>query len=247
MGRQRADTILVQQQLVESSERARAEIMAGKVRVGGQLVAHPSSLLDPESELKIDSSRRYVSRGGYKLEGVLEALDFQVGNLVALDVGSSTGGFTDCLLQQGVAIVYAIDVGYGQLAYRLRNDSRVVSMERTNICKLSGLPQVPDIATIDVSFTSLKVVIPVVKSLLRVDAPIIALLKPQFEARRNEVESGGVIRSPQLHATVIGRFAAWAVEHGYRLRGPIASSVPGSDGNLEFFMLLRPSNCQGVG
>ena len=158
---------------------------------------------------------------------------------MALDVGASTGGFTDCLLQRGAVRVYAVDVGYGQLDQRLRADARVVSMERTNIRELASLPERPDIATVDASFISLTKVLPAVVALMRPVADIVALVKPQFEAARGEVDRRGVVRDELVHASVIGRVAAWCVEHGLRVRGVATSPLLGPAGNKEFFLRLQ--------
>jgi 23S rRNA (cytidine1920-2'-O)/16S rRNA (cytidine1409-2'-O)-methyltransferase len=156
-----------------------------------------------------------------------------------MDVGASTGGFTDCLLQRGAARVYAVDVGYGQLDARLRGDPRIVVMERTNIRDLTSLPERPDMATIDASFISLTKVLPAVVALVRPRADIVALVKPQFEAERHEVKRGGVVRDPLVHAAVIGRVAWWCVNHRLRVRGVAASPLLGPAGNREFFLWLR--------
>ena len=244
MGKRRADALLVEQGLVGSREKARVVIMAGSVMSANQLVSKPESLVDESVELRILVANRYVGRGGNKLEDALHSFSLSVDGLVALDVGASTGGFTDCLLQHGAAKVYAVDVGYGQLAYKLRQEPRVVSMERTNIRHLSSLPEAPDIATIDVSFISLETVLPTIVSLLKPGAPVIALMKPQFQARKQEVEKGGVVRDPILHATIVGRFTNWAVKNNYSLRGPTTSCLRGPAGNLEFFFLLYAQNAR---
>ncbi|MEX0785599.1 MAG: TlyA family RNA methyltransferase, partial [Dehalococcoidia bacterium] len=184
--------------------------------------------------------------GGEKLEHALTTFDIDVRGLVALDAGASTGGFTDCLLQRGAKRVYAVDVGYGQLDYRLRNDDRVVVLERANVRELTELPlphglaaEAPDIATIDVSFIGLEKVVPSVVRLLKPGARIVALVKPQFQARRNEVKKGGVVKDPQVHAKVLGRVVAWGAGEGLRFGGLTASPLLGPAGNKEFFVLWR--------
>ncbi|HKZ50397.1 MAG TPA: TlyA family RNA methyltransferase, partial [Dehalococcoidia bacterium] len=219
---------------------AQAAILAGSVLVGERPVAKPGTLVDEAAQLRLLASPRYVSRGGEKLEHALRVFGLDVRGLVAADIGASTGGFTDCLLQHGVARVYAVDVGYGQLHYRLRQDPRVVVLERVNVRYLRELPEKVDIATVDVSFISLEKVLPVVAKLLSPAGRIVALFKPQFQARRQEVERGGVIHDPLLLATLIGRFAAWAAGQGYRLLGLTRSPLLGPAGNQEFFFLLRP-------
>lgn len=216
-------------------------ILAGDVSVGGRTVTRPATPVTEDAEVVVAAPPRFVSRGGEKLDHALEAFGLDVRGAVALDVGASTGGFTDCLLQRGAAHVYAVDVGYGQLDYRLRADPRITVVERTNIRYLEALPGGvrADLATIDVSFISLTKVLEPVARLLRPGSPVVALVKPQFEARREEVRRGGVVRDPQVHAAVLGRVAAWAVERGFRVRGLTASPVLGPAGNREFFLLFR--------
>ena len=240
MAKRRADALLVERGLVESREKAQAAILAGSVLVGQRPVAKPGALLDEAAELRLLASSRYVSRGGEKLEHALSVFGLEVRGLVAADIGASTGGFTDCLLQHRAARVYAVDVGYGQLHYRLRQDPRVVVLERVNVRHLQRLPERVDIATVDVSFISLEKVLPAVARLLSPVGRIVALFKPQFQAQRQEVGRGGVIRDPLLLATLIGRFVAWAVDQGYRLLGLTRSPLLGPAGNQEFFFLLRP-------
>lgn len=216
-------------------------ILAGDVSVGGRPVTRPATPVTEDAEVVVAAPPRFVSRGGEKLDHALEAFGLDVRRVIALDVGASTGGFTDCLLQRGAAHVYAVDVGYGQLDYRLRADPRVTVVERTNIRYLEALPGGvrADLATVDVSFISLTKVLEPVARLLRPGSPVVALVKPQFEARREEVRRGGVVRDPQVHAAVLGRVAAWAVERGFRVRGLTASPVLGPAGNREFFLLVR--------
>jgi 23S rRNA (cytidine1920-2'-O)/16S rRNA (cytidine1409-2'-O)-methyltransferase len=201
-------------------------------------VVKPSALIREDAELSVAQRQRYVGRGGLKLEGALERFQLEVTGRVVADIGASTGGFTDCLLQSGAAKVYAVDVGYGQLDYKLRQDPRVVVMERVNARYAVELPERVDLATIDVSFISLEKVLPTVAALVRGGGHILAMVKPQFEAGREQVGRGGVVRDPLVHASVLGRFILWAVDHGLRLEGVCASPVVGSDGNREFFVLL---------
>jgi 23S rRNA (cytidine1920-2'-O)/16S rRNA (cytidine1409-2'-O)-methyltransferase len=196
-------------------------------------------MVSPEQAVEVEQPARFVSRGGDKLEHALGAFDIDVAGRVALDVGASTGGFTDALLQRGAARVYAVDVGYGQLDARLRDDPRVVVMERTNIRELASLPEQPSLATIDASFISLTKVLPHVIALVTPGARIVALVKPQFEAKRSEVSRSGVVRDPLVHASVIGRVAWWCVNNGLRVRGVTASPLLGPAGNREFFLLLE--------
>jgi 23S rRNA (cytidine1920-2'-O)/16S rRNA (cytidine1409-2'-O)-methyltransferase len=256
MGKRRLDALLVDRGLAESPEKARALVMAGQVTVDERPAPKAGVLVADDAALAVDLGPRYVSRGGEKLEHALAAFGLDVGGLVAADIGASTGGFTDCLLQHGAARVYAIDVGRGQLDYKLRGDPRVVSLESVNARELEVLPEPLDVATIDVSFISLRLVLPAVARLLvtaprprvslKADPPkdavgtIIALFKPQFEAAKSEVPRGGVIRDPQLHSMLIGRFAAWCVANGFGIRDLVASPILGTEGNREFLFWLEP-------
>lgn len=237
--KQRLDLAMVERGFVASRERARALILAADVRVGGETETRASAMVASDVVIDVEKSARFVSRGGEKLDHALTAFGIHVAGCVALDVGASTGGFTDCMLQRGATRVYAIDVGYGQLDQRLRNDERVVVMERTNIRELESLRERPDLATVDTSFISLTLVLPTVIHLVRAGGDIVALVKPQFEAGRGEVSRNGVVRDPLMHATVIGRVAWWAVNHGLRARGVSMSPLLGPAGNREFFLWLR--------
>ncbi len=226
---------------MESRAKAQALIMAGEVIVAGRTMIKPGTPVNEEAAITILESPPFVSRGGIKLEYALGQLQLDVSGRVVADIGASTGGFTDCLLQREASRVYAVDVGYGQLDYRLRQDSRVVVMERLNARYPIPLPEKIDLATIDLSFISVKKVIPSVAKLLKDKGYLLVLIKPQFEAKRGEVGKGGVIKEPLLHATVLGRFIAWMVEYGFRLKGLVASPILGSSGNKEFFVLLKLS------
>ncbi len=217
--------------------------MAGEVLLEGPLAGKRPVAAMPmraDAVVSLRPRRRYVSRGGDKLAGALDAFGIDPTGVTAVDVGASTGGFTDCLLQRGAATVYAVDVGYGQLDTRLRADPRVVSMERVNAREGFSLPSAAGLAVVDVSFISLRLVLPAVFDALGPEGPVVALLKPQFEARRDEVGKGGVVRDPQLHARIVGRFVAWAVSYGVRVRDVVRSSLEGDAGNREFFLLLEP-------
>ncbi|MEO8457440.1 MAG: TlyA family RNA methyltransferase [Chloroflexota bacterium] len=239
MAKRRLDALLVDRGLAESPEKARALVMAGQVTVDERPAPKPGSLVAEDVSLAVDLGPRYVSRGGEKLEHALASFGIDVNGLVAGDIGASTGGFTDCLLQHGAARVYAVDVGRAQLDYKLRGDPRVVSMESVNARDLASLPEAIDIAVIDVSFISLRAVLPTVGRLLKPGAPIVALFKPQFEATKEEVPRGGVIRDAQLHSTLIGRFASWLVTNGFSVRDLVASPILGAEGNREFLFLLK--------
>jgi len=196
-------------------------------------------LVAKEAAITIVEPPPFVSRGGLKLDYALDRFQLDVSSKVVADVGASTGGFTDCLLKRGASRVSAIDVGRGQLDYRLRRDSRVVVMERVNARYPITLPEKVDLVTIDVSFISVEKVIPSVAQLLKDDGYLIVLIKPQFEARRSEVGKGGVIKQPVVQARVLGRFIAWMIEQGFRLGGMVASPVLGASGNQEFLMLVK--------
>jgi 23S rRNA (cytidine1920-2'-O)/16S rRNA (cytidine1409-2'-O)-methyltransferase len=238
MPKKRLDNLLVIRELAENQARAQALIMAGEVTVSGKNVTKPGTLVDEGAELKLAQKLLYVSRGGIKLAHALDEFKLDVTSLTAIDVGASTGGFTDCLLQRGAKRVYAIDVGYGQLDYKLRQDPRVIAMERVNAHHPFSLPEEVNMATIDVSFISVTQVIPNVVGHLLPPGYIIVLFKPQFESRRGEVGKGGVINDPRIHALVLGRFIAWVTEQNLRLHGLVASPILGAEGNREFLILL---------
>jgi 23S rRNA (cytidine1920-2'-O)/16S rRNA (cytidine1409-2'-O)-methyltransferase len=212
--------------------------MAAQVVVDGRVVDKPGTRVPVRCELAVKDQPRYVSRGGYKLEAALDAFRIDVQEVVAADIGASTGGFTDCLLQRAASRVYAVDVGYGQLAWRLRRDQRVVVMERVNARYLTNLPEPIGLATVDVSFISLKLVLPAVRPLLAPAAHVVALIKPQFEAGKNLVGKGGVIRDPAVHRAVLRDVLGWALENGFALHGVIASPLRGPAGNIEFLCHL---------
>jgi 23S rRNA (cytidine1920-2'-O)/16S rRNA (cytidine1409-2'-O)-methyltransferase len=238
MGKERLDVLLHRRGLVESRELARRLIMAGEVKVDGQMVDKPGKRVAVDAVVELQEPPRYVSRGGQKLEAALHAFSVDVVSLVAADIGASTGGFTDCLLQHGAAKVYAIDVGYGQLAWSLRQDHRVTVLERVNARHLSALPEPVHLATVDVSFISLKLVLPAIVALLVDQGQIISLIKPQFEAGRNQVGRGGVVRDRAVHRQVLIEILRWATEQGLTVCGLIPSPLRGPAGNVEFLALL---------
>lgn len=235
----RIDLLLVARGLAPTREKARALLMAGEVRVGDRAVTKPGVLVAPDAPVTLKERLPYVGRGGVKLAHALGAFHIDARRAVALDVGASTGGFTDCLLQHGAARVYAVDVGHGQVDFRLRTDPRVVVMEGVNARYPFPLPERVAIATVDVSFISLTKVLPSVAEHVVPGGLIIALLKPQFEGERGEVGRGGVIRDPKVHARILGRFIVWVVGRGWRLRGLVSSPLLGDAGNREFFFLLQ--------
>lgn len=235
----RLDVLLVERGLVESRERARALILAGQVQVNGQTITRPGHLVPASAEVTVAQPSPYVSRGGYKLAHALDYFGLDVSGRTIVDVGAATGGFTDVLLQRGSRKVYAVDVGYGQLAWKLRQDPRVVVMERVNVRYLTSLPEPIDAAVIDVSFISLTLVLEPVMRLVKPDGWILALVKPQFEAGREQVGKGGVVRSPEVHRQVLEKVLSWVVSHGLRIGGCTPSPILGPAGNREFFVLLR--------
>ncbi len=236
--RKRADLLLVGRGLAETREQAHTLIMEGLVFGPAGRVAKPSSLLSDATPLEVRGRLPFVGRGGQKLAHALQAFNLPVQDSVALDVGASTGGFTDCLLQRGARRVYAVDVGHGQLDYRLREDPRVSVMERLNARYAFSLPEPVDLVTIDVSFISSELVIPSAMEHLKPGLPMVVLIKPQFQARREEVGRRGVIKDPQVHARVLSRSISWVVNRGLRLRGLCPSPILGDAGNREFFLLL---------
>ena len=240
----RVDLLLVERGLCASRAEAQRMLLAGKVLAAGQRVDKPGTLVSAEAPLSVAGPEHpFVSRGGVKLEHALLTFCVDPRGRVCLDVGASTGGFTDCLLQAGARLVIAVDVGYGQLHARLRQDTRVHVLERTNIRHLeaSRLPAVPDLATIDASFISLALVLPPVRRLLAEPFDLIALVKPQFEVSKGQVGKRGVVRAPALHRTVLERVAASAVDLGCGVAGLTLSPLRGPMGNREFLVHLRPS------
>ncbi len=239
--KQRLDLLLVERALAETREQARRLIMAGEVLVDDQVVDKPGRTVRADAALRVRRPLPYVSRGGQKLAAGLAAFAAPVQGVVAVDVGASTGGFTDCLLQHGVAQVFAVDVGYGQLAWKLRNDPHVVPLERTNIRHLERLPDAAQaaLAVIDASFISLALVLPATLRLLTADAHIIALIKPQFEAGQDDVGKGGVVRDAHVHRRVLEETIALAATLGLTVAGLIASPLLGPAGNVEFLIWLR--------
>jgi 23S rRNA (cytidine1920-2'-O)/16S rRNA (cytidine1409-2'-O)-methyltransferase len=235
----RLDRLLVERSLAESRERAQAMIFAGQILINGQKIDKAGTLVPADADIRLlGETLRYVSRGGLKLEHALKEFSVPVAGKTALDIGASTGGFTDCLLQQGCLKVYAIDVGYGQLAWKLRQDPRVVVIERVNIRALepSLIPEQAGLAVIDVSFISLEKVIPPVLKLLRPASEIVALIKPQFEVGREFVGKGGIVRDEAARAAAVDRIAEFMRGLGLEVKDIIPSPITGQDGNVEFLM-----------
>jgi 23S rRNA (cytidine1920-2'-O)/16S rRNA (cytidine1409-2'-O)-methyltransferase len=242
IAKERVDKLLVDRGLADSRERAQRLVMAGLVFSGDAAVDKPGSRLPLDAPLEVRGEPHpFVSRGGAKLDGALTAFAIDVTDQVALDVGASTGGFTDCLLQRGARCVYAVDVGYGQLAWKLRNDPRVVSRERTNVRTLAraDFPEPIDLVVIDASFISLRLILPVARDVLDAGRRVVALVKPQFEVGKGRVGKGGVVRDAALHAEVLDDMQTTARALGFTVDGVVESPLLGPAGNREFFLALR--------
>jgi 23S rRNA (cytidine1920-2'-O)/16S rRNA (cytidine1409-2'-O)-methyltransferase len=236
--KKRIDVLLFERGLAPSREMARRFVMAGEVRANGQMVDKPGSQIDESAELTVKAAPQYASRGGDKLAGAFADFSLDVTGKICADVGASTGGFTDCLLQNGASKVYAIDVGYGQIALKLRNDPRVILMERTNARHVESLPEVIHFASIDASFISLRLLLPVVKKWLATDGEVVALVKPQFEAGKQDVGKKGVVKDPDVHRSVLIEVLNAALEIGFSVRGLTRSPLTGPKGNVEFLAWL---------
>ena len=234
--KQRLDVALTERGLAETRARARALILAGDVEVNGHSETKAGAPVDESAVIALRATMPYASRGGLKLAHAVDRFQISVAGRICLDVGASTGGFTDVLLQRGAARVYAVDVGYGQLDWRLRCDVRVVVVERTNIRYLESLPEQPDLAVVDVSFISLRLVLPVVFRRSTAAADCVALVKPQFEAGRGQVGKGGVVRDQAVHRQVLETVIAAATDMGWQARGLVRSPITGPAGNVEFLL-----------
>jgi 23S rRNA (cytidine1920-2'-O)/16S rRNA (cytidine1409-2'-O)-methyltransferase len=245
--RERLDVLLVERDLAESRAQAQRLVRAGLVRIADQIFDKPGTRVPIDAPIVVQARPRFVSRGGQKLEAALMRFELDVAGMVVADVGASTGGFTDCLLQSGASRVYAIDVGYGQLDWRLRGDERVIVMERTNARYLESLPEPVDMVTVDASFISLGLILPASVRWLLPDGQILALIKPQFEAGRHQVGKGGVVRDPQVHQAVLERVVRVAAELELGLCGLMASPLRGPAGNVEFLAWWRLGSGSGSG
>ena len=236
MNKSRLDVLLFERGLAESRERAKAIIMSGSVFIAGSRAEKPGMQVDADAQIEVRGAQDYVSRGGQKLEKALKHFSVSPEGKVCIDCGASTGGFTDCLLKNGAILVYAVDVGYGQLAWSVRSDSRVVTMERTNIRHVTAdmFEIKPELAVIDVSFISLALVLPVVRELLQDYGEVVCLIKPQFEAGRGQVGKKGVVRDPETHRSVLDAFLSNALRAGFVPRGLTHSPVKGPEGNIEY-------------
>jgi 23S rRNA (cytidine1920-2'-O)/16S rRNA (cytidine1409-2'-O)-methyltransferase len=237
----RLDQLLVGKGLFPSREQARRAIMAGDVTIGTRIAAKPSELLDEQAAITLKTTRKYVGRGALKLEAALEHFNIDVRGKTALDIGASTGGFTDCILQRGAEKVYAVDVGHGQLDWKLRNDPRVIVLEKINARFLSRehVPERVDVCVIDVSFISLTLILPNAFDLITSTGVILALIKPQFELQRSEVGKGGIVRDQDLHQKAQDKIVSFVTELGHVVTGIVPSAVKGTDGNQEFFACMR--------
>jgi 23S rRNA (cytidine1920-2'-O)/16S rRNA (cytidine1409-2'-O)-methyltransferase len=238
--KRRLDLLLHERGLAPTRSKAQAYIMAGEVLVNGTIVDKAGTKIAEDAEITVKERPLYVSRGGEKLAGALADFKFDVSGLICADVGASTGGFTDCLLQNSAARIYAIDVGYGQLAHKLRVDERVIVIERSNARYLEALDEPVQLVVIDASFISLKLLLPAVKKWLTAEANIIALIKPQFEAGKKEVSKGGVVKESRIHKRVIRNIAKFAETLDFRVAGLIMSPIKGlKEGNTEFLIWLH--------
>lgn len=236
------DVLLVDLGLAESREKAKAVIMAGQVYVDHQKADKPGTVYPGSAQVEVRGpALPYVSRGGLKLEKAMRCFGLQLQGKISMDIGASTGGFTDCMLQNGAVKVYSVDVGYGQLAWKLRTDPRVVNMERTNIRYVTReqVPDLIDFVSVDVSFISLKLVLPVARELMADNAEAVCLIKPQFEAGRENVGKKGVVREPKIHAQVIRSIVEFVGENGFSILGLSFSPVKGPEGNIEYLLYLK--------
>ena len=237
--KERLDKVLVERGLVATRAKARGLIMAGEVMVDGEQVDKAGTAVSPTADIQLKSPMPYVGRGGYKLAGALQEFGLDVSGRICADVGACTGGFTDVLLQNGAAKVYAIDVGYGQLDWKLRQHERVVVMERTNARTVESLPELVNFVAIDVSFISLKLILPAVRNWLTAEADVVALIKPQFEAGPEQVGKGGIVRQPAVRRQVLRDLLSWAEVHQWQPLEVIRSPIEGADGNVEYFVWLQ--------
>lgn len=243
--KKRLDVVVYEMGHTDSREKARALIMAGSVYVNGQKELKAGAQIKPTDAIEVRGSKMpYVSRGGYKLEKAMQVFPLELTEKVCMDIGASTGGFTDCMLQNGATKVYSIDVGYGQLAWKLRSDSRVVNMERTNFRNVTEkeIPDPIDFASVDVSFISLKIILPVMRERLKNGGQAVCLIKPQFEAGREKVGKKGVVRELSTHIEVLDRITSFAFENGFSLLGLDFSPIKGPEGNIEYLMFIEKSD-----
>ena len=240
--KKRLDLVVFEEGHTDSREKAKALIMAGQVYVNGQKETKAGTQIKPEDKIEVRGSKMpYVSRGGFKLEKAMQSWGLTLEGKTCMDIGASTGGFTDCMLQNGAVKVYAIDVGYGQLAWKLRSDDRVVNLERTNFRYVTEeqIPELIDFASVDVSFISLKIILPVLHERLREGGQAVCLIKPQFEAGKEKVGKKGVVRDVNVHTEVVETITSFALEHGFTLLGLTFSPIKGPEGNIEYLMYIE--------
>lgn len=244
MAKERIDVLVCSKGLIEGREKAKALIMEGKVYVGGVKITKPGEQVPEDAEIEVRAPKlKFVSRGGLKLEKAMKTFgEIDLRGAVCMDIGASTGGFTDCMLQSGAKKVYAVDVGYGQLAWKLREDERVVNLERHNARYLSSedVPEKVDFISVDVSFISLKLILPTVRAFLKPEGKAVCLVKPQFEAGKDKVGKKGVVRDPEIHIEVIKNALYYAAENSLAVGGLTFSPVKGPEGNIEYLMYLSP-------
>lgn len=240
----RLDVILTERNLFSSREKAKASVMAGLIYVDGQRIDKPGTPVKKDAEITVKEDLcPYVSRGGLKLEKALKAFDFSLSGAIAADIGASTGGFTDCMLQKGASKVFAIDVGYGQLDWKLRNDPRVVNLEKTNVryLELDAVDAELDFISIDVSFISLRLVLPVAAKLLSTEGSLVCLVKPQFEAGRSQVGKKGIVRDANVQQEVIQNVVGYGLDNGLYSHGLTYSPITGTKGNIEYLLYMKKS------
>ena len=242
--KKRLDTVVVDLGFAETRSKASAIIMSGEIYVNGQKETKAGYAVKEADKIEFKGKKMpFVSRGGYKLEKAMKSFPIKLDNCICMDIGASTGGFTDCMLQCGASKVYAIDVGYGQLAWKLRTDERVVNLERTNFRYLDKetVSEEIDFASVDVSFISLKIILPVLREFLKKDGMAVCLIKPQFEAGREKIGKKGVVRELSTHVEVIGTITSFAVENGFNVKNLTFSPIKGPEGNIEYLMLVEKS------
>lgn len=243
--KQRLDLKVLEDGYADSREKAKALIMAGQVYVNGQKELKAGAQIGPEDQLEVRGKKMpYVSRGGFKLEKAMQTWNVSLDGKICADIGASTGGFTDCMLQNGAVKVYAVDVGYGQLAWKLRSDERVINLERTNFRYVTKeqIPEPLEFASVDVSFISLTKILPVLHTLLKEDGQAVCLIKPQFEAGKEKVGKKGVVRDLAVHTEVVENITKFALENGFSLLGVTFSPIKGPEGNIEYLMMLKKAD-----
>lgn len=247
--KKRLDVLVYEAGYVQSREKAKAVIMAGLVYVDNQKADKPGTVYPVTAKLEVrGGTPKYVSRGGFKLEKAMQSFPIDLKGKITMDIGASTGGFTDCMLQNGAVRVYSVDVGYGQLDWKLRNDSRVVNLERTNVRYITQeqVPDKIDFFSVDVSFISLRLVLPAARKLMAKNAQAVCLIKPQFEAGRENVGKKGVVRDPQVHKQVVEDITSFCLENGFDVLGLDYSPIKGPEGNIEYLIYLNRTDAQGV-